>query len=116
MALFEVDKETCTKCGTCAAICSAGIIYYKKGRYPRLLPGTAEVCLRCGHCVGICPTDSVIHQEIPQAKSQSIKKLPFVSFAECAQHIKSRRSVREFKDKDVPGNIIERIKIGRAHV
>ncbi len=109
MALVEFNKETCTKCGACAAICSAGIIYYKKNSYPRLYPGTADICLRCGHCVGVCPTDSVIHQELSLEKCLPIDKKLEVAFEQVSQLIKSRRSVREFQDKPVSKDIIERI-------
>ena len=109
MALLEVNKETCTKCGICAAACPTGIIYFRDNSYPRLLPGTDEICLRCGHCVAVCPSGSVIHNEIPLEQCPQIKKYPAVSFDQCAQLIKSRRSVREFQDKAVPGGEIERI-------
>jgi nitroreductase/NAD-dependent dihydropyrimidine dehydrogenase PreA subunit len=109
MALVEFNKETCTKCGICATICSAGIIYQRKNSYPRLFPGSADICLRCGHCVAVCPTGSVIHEEIPLSESPEIRKLSPVSFTDYSLLIKSRRSVREFKDKAVSSKVIERI-------
>src|SRR3990172_2057607 len=95
MALLGVDKETCNKCGICAQMC--GIIYFKEGNFPRQLPGTDEFCLRCGHCVGICPTGAITHKEMPQ--TPLIEKSKEITFEQCAQLIKSRRSIREFKDK-----------------
>lgn len=108
MALVEANKETCTKCGICAAACPGGIIYFKEGNYPRLMPGTDALCLRCGHCVAICPSGSVIHREIPLDQCSPIDKSLDISFKQCAQLIKGRRSVREFKDKAVPKEEIER--------
>ena len=105
MALLVVDKETCNKCGICAQMC--GIIYFKEGNFPRQLPGTDEFCLRCGHCVGICPTGAITHKEMPQ--TPLIEKSKEITFAQCAQLIKSRRSIREFKDKAVPRKEIEQI-------
>jgi nitroreductase/ferredoxin len=107
MALIEVNKETCTKCGLCGAVC--GGIYFKEGSYPRRLPGMDEACIRCGHCVAICPTGSLIHRDIPLEECLPIDKSLGISFEQCAQLIKSRRSVREFKDKSVPGKLIESI-------
>jgi nitroreductase/Pyruvate/2-oxoacid:ferredoxin oxidoreductase delta subunit len=109
MALLEINKETCTKCGACAATCAAGIIYFREGSYPRLLPGADEICLRCGHCMAICHTASIIHREIPEEQCPPIKKTLSISFENCAQLIKSRRSIREFKEKAVPREEIERI-------
>lgn len=105
MTLITVNKETCTKCGLCAVPCS--IIYFKEGGYPRQLPGTDEVCMRCGHCVGLCPTGSLKHREMPEPLS--IEKSLEVSFKQVSQLIKSRRSIREFQDKDVPTGAIESI-------
>jgi len=109
MALITIDKETCTKCGRCAVNCGAGFIYFKEGGYPRQLPGTDEFCMRCGHCVGICPTGSLTHKEMPLEQTPLINKSLEISFDQCAQLIKGRRSIREFKDKDVPKEEIERI-------
>ena len=109
MALVEVGKETCTQCGICAAACPAGIIYFKENKYPRLLLGTDEICLRCGHCVAVCPTGSVVHREILLEQCPEIDKSLNISFRQCSQLIKSRRSIREFQDKAVPSSVIERI-------
>lgn len=109
MALVEFNKENCTKCGICAAACAGGIIYFRGKSFPRLLPGTDGICLRCGHCVAVCPSGSVVHKEIPLAECPPIKKPLGISFDQCAQLIKSRRSVREFKDKPVPGELIESV-------
>jgi nitroreductase/Pyruvate/2-oxoacid:ferredoxin oxidoreductase delta subunit len=109
MALIEIDKETCTKCGICAAACAGGIIYFKEGGYPRQVPGTDEFCMRCGHCVAVCPTGSITHKEMPLEQSPLIDKKLEVSFNQVSQLIKSRRSIREFQDKPVSKEEIARI-------
>lgn len=109
MALVEINKDTCTKCGLCAFVCPAGIIYFKESRYPRQLPGTDDICIRCGHCVAICPAGSVIHKEILLERCPAIDKSLNISFQQCSHLVKSRRSIREFKDKAVPSSVIERI-------
>ena len=105
MTLITVNKETCTRCGLCAVPCR--MIYFKEGSYPRQLPGTDEFCMRCGHCVGYCPTGALTHKEMPHLPR--IDKSLQVSFEQCAQLVKSRRSIREYKDKAVPGEEIDRI-------
>jgi nitroreductase/Pyruvate/2-oxoacid:ferredoxin oxidoreductase delta subunit len=105
MALLTVDKETCTKCGLCAIPC--GLIIFKEGSYPRPIPQIEQYCMRCGHCIGYCPTGALTHQEMPD--TPKIEKSLEISFEQCAQLIKSRRSIREYKDKAVPKKEIERI-------
>jgi nitroreductase/Pyruvate/2-oxoacid:ferredoxin oxidoreductase delta subunit len=109
MALIEFNKETCTKCGACIAACAGSIIIPEKDGYPRLFPGADQFCMRCGHCVGVCPTDSVIHQEMPLERCPPIDKKLEVSFEQVSQLIRSRRSIREFQDKPVPREVIERV-------
>jgi nitroreductase/NAD-dependent dihydropyrimidine dehydrogenase PreA subunit len=105
MALITIDKETCTKCALCTTQCN--IILGKEGVYPRQIPNTDEFCMRCGHCVAVCPTGSLKHKEMTD--TPSVKPSLDISFEQCAQLIKSRRSIRNYKDKAVPTKEIERI-------
>lgn len=107
MALITIDKETCTKCALCTTQCN--IILGKEGSYPRQLPNTDEFCMRCGHCVAVCPTGSLTHKEMPAVQTPRVDKKLDISFEQCAQLIKSRRSIRNYKDKAVPKEEIERI-------
>ena len=107
MTLLAVNKETCTKCGLCAVPCR--MIYFKEGSYPRQVPGTDEFCMRCGHCIGLCPTGALSHKEMPPEQTPLIKKSLEISFEQCAQLIKSRRSIREYKDRAVSNKEMERI-------
>lgn len=107
MAIIEINKEMCTKCGLCATQCN--MIYFKEGSYPRQVPGTDEYCMRCGHCVAICPTGSLTHREMPEEQTPPLNKKLEISFEQCALLIKSRRSIRNYRDKTVPRAEIERI-------
>jgi nitroreductase/NAD-dependent dihydropyrimidine dehydrogenase PreA subunit len=107
MSLIEINRETCTKCGLCATQCN--MILFREGSYPRQLPNSDEFCMRCGHCVAICPAGSLTHKEMPAEQTPSINKKLGISFEQCAQLIKGRRSIRNYLDKAVPGEEIERI-------
>jgi nitroreductase/Pyruvate/2-oxoacid:ferredoxin oxidoreductase delta subunit len=105
MTLITVNKDTCTRCALCTTQCN--MIIGKEGSYPRQLPGTDEFCMRCGHCVAVCPTGALTHKEMPD--NPKIEKSLGVSFERCAQLIRGRRSIRNYKDKAVPKEEIERI-------
>ncbi|MDD5337893.1 MAG: nitroreductase family protein [Dehalococcoidales bacterium] len=109
MAIVEINKETCTKCNACAIICGANLIIPRENDYPRFFPNGDEFCMRCGHCVGICPTGSLTHKEFPLENCPPIDKTLEPSFKQVAQLIKSRRSIREYQDKPVPREEIEKI-------
>ncbi len=109
MALMEINRESCTKCGACIAACGSSILIPQQSGYPCLFPGADQFCARCGHCVGICPTDSVIHQEMPLEQCPPIDQKLEVSFQQVSQLIKRRRAIREFQQKVVPRDLIERL-------
>jgi nitroreductase/NAD-dependent dihydropyrimidine dehydrogenase PreA subunit len=109
MALIEINRETCTKCGACVAACGGCLIIPQKSSYPRIFPKADQFCMRCGHCVGVCPTGSIIHKEMPLDQCPTIDKKLEASFKQVSQLIKSRRSIREFQDKTVPRELIAQI-------
>lgn len=45
---LRLDREKCTRCGACAAVCKMGVD-------PAKQPNALE-CIRCGDCVRVCPT------------------------------------------------------------
>ena len=56
MICLFTDKENCSGCGACAAVCSASAIHMEPDnegfRYPRI---DETRCIRCGQCTAICP-------------------------------------------------------------
>jgi nitroreductase/NAD-dependent dihydropyrimidine dehydrogenase PreA subunit len=109
MDVLTVDRKTCTQCGLCAAVCPGGLIYFKENQYPRLLPRGENACIRCGHCVVVCPTGSLTHVDIPMEQCPEIDRSIKVDLQHCGQLIKSRRSIRLYKDRPVPREVIEKI-------
>ena len=69
------------------------------------------MCIRCGHCVGVCPTGSLAHREIPVEQCPPVRADLRLSAEQCAHFLRSRRSIRAYKDKPVPreaiANLIE---------
>jgi nitroreductase/NAD-dependent dihydropyrimidine dehydrogenase PreA subunit len=109
MAFIEINQKTCNKCGACAAICPDGLFVFEKGNYPYPVENAQKYCIRCGHCVGVCPKDSITHREMPLEKCAKIKAFPGITYEQCDGLIRGRRSIREFLDKPVPKEIIEKL-------
>jgi len=101
MALISVDSETCIKDGLCQKACPEYLIELNKGEFPKPVSHIETDCLRCGHCVAVCPTDSLIHDDIPQEECVEGKKDLEIQEDEVIQFIKSRRSIRNFRNKPV---------------
>lgn len=109
MDLFEVNHETCNQDGICAAVCPSGLIDLKKGDYPKPIPEAEEICIRCGHCVAVCPTGSLKHRVMNLEQCIQVKEELKISNEQCEQFLKARRSIRVYKDKPVPKDVLERL-------
>ena len=102
MGLLTIDKTRCKRDGLCAAECPTVVIQLKdKESYPEMVPGGEDMCLRCGHCVAVCPHGALNHAEVPLADCPPIRKEAAVSREQAVQFLRSRRSIRVFKDKPV---------------
>ncbi len=114
MGFLRIDKEKCKQDGLCASDCPSGIILFKgKGGYPKLADNGETMCLRCGHCVAVCPHGALDHAEVPKADCPPIDKRMAISEAQAVQFLRSRRSVRHFKDRSVGQATLQRlIEIG----
>lgn len=109
MDIIRIDRDTCTKCGICSIVCSAGLIETDDQGCPVARPETNEACNRCGACVAACPTASLTHRDIPLLQTVPIKPELAINLEQCAQLIKSRRSIRVYRDRPLPREEITRL-------
>ncbi len=110
MAQLTIDEKKCKKDGICAAECPTGIIQLKDGDgFPEVNPDNFQFCLLCGHCVAVCPNGALRHPEIPIESCPAIQKELEVSHEQAVQFLRSRRSIRVFKDKPVELDTIRRL-------
>ncbi|MCL2807944.1 MAG: nitroreductase family protein [Coriobacteriia bacterium] len=106
---ISVDLEKCIGCGLCVADCPYDcIVLSKEGA--KLL---TQDCVKCGHCVAICPKNAISIADYPNPPVDIPKVAP-VCADDFYVHAKSRRSIRQFKKREVPQEIIDRlIEVGR---
>jgi nitroreductase/NAD-dependent dihydropyrimidine dehydrogenase PreA subunit len=115
MGLLQIDAEKCKRDGICVTECPSAIIKLETdGSVPKLFPGGDEFCLRCGHCVAVCPHGALSHEEVSLVDCPPIQKRLSISYDQAVQFLRSRRSVRIFKDKPVDReSLLPLIKIAR---
>ncbi len=115
MELLQIDENKCKKDGLCAAECPTAIIKLKdKESLPRMVPGGDQFCLICGHCVAVCPHGALNHTRVSIEDCPPIKKELVITEEQTVQFLRSRRSIRFFKDKPVEKDKIQRlIEVGR---
>ena len=110
MELFSVDRNKCDLCGLCAADCP-GLVISMGGDdgAPSLAQGGEERCIRCGHCVAICPRGAFNHRVMGAQQCPEIDR-GLIPTAQSVEHfLKSRRSIRVYKDAMVDGKTLEKI-------
>ncbi len=108
MTLIKIDEAKCKKDGLCMMDCPVGIIKQAdKDSFPVMIPHGEKVCLRCGHCVAVCPHGALEHENVPAEGSPEIVKEMVLDDAQAAQFLRSRRSIRRFKDKPVASETIQ---------
>ncbi|MBP2654711.1 MAG: ferredoxin [Firmicutes bacterium] len=101
MDLISVNQVKCTKCGICIEVCPTRIMSMdEKG--PIL--ETPDLCIACGHCVAACPNEAIDNSKNPLSKQIELKETPVINADVAEQFLRSRRSIRCFKNKNVPLN------------
>jgi nitroreductase len=80
-----------------------------EGKEPTFRADRLSLCIQCGHCMAVCPTHSITAGGLSYEKD--FFELPLGGLGECDffNFISSRRSVRNFQDKPVPKEMLQRI-------
>ena len=100
MGRLMVDENKCKRDGICASECPMAIIKLKDGDgFPGLIPGGEQMCLVCGHCVAVCPHGALSHDQVPFEECPVIDKDLVIDEHQAVQFLRSRRSIRFFKDE-----------------
>ena len=110
MGLLNIDETKCKKDGLCARECPMVVIKLKdREGFPELVPGGEDICNDCGHCIAICPHGALDHARVPKESSPLIEKDLQISESEAVQFLRSRRSIRFFKDQPVEREKLQRL-------
>ena len=105
--LHLVNLETCMGDGICVEICPKHILEVVNGK-AATIENRSGNCILCGQCVAICPTESLQMPELPAEGFQDLSRLPF-GYTEFVAFLRTRRSIRRFKDLPVERDVIEKI-------
>ncbi|MBF0395235.1 MAG: nitroreductase family protein [Desulfobacterales bacterium] len=104
---MEIRKieDKCIKCMLCVKDCIAGVIRNIDGEAQIVQP---DLCNLCSHCVAVCPKGAIYHDGLDAKDLREIKK-ELISSESYKEIAITRRSIRNYKDKSVPKEIIEDI-------
>jgi nitroreductase/NAD-dependent dihydropyrimidine dehydrogenase PreA subunit len=104
----KINAERCKKDGLCAKVCPKGIfVQREKLTIPELMD--EEGCIACGQCVAICRQGAISHSEFPATTLRAIQFEQMPTPEDVMVLLKTRRSIRAFRDKTLAKDTIETI-------
>lgn len=104
---FQIDYEKCNQDGLCVLECPAKIIEMEK-KGPVTVDGAEDFCIRCGHCVAVCPEAALQLETLTPEACLSIDDTLHLSPAHVEHFLRSRRSIRTYRQKTVPKDLLEK--------
>lgn len=108
-SLISVDLENCTLCKACINDCVANLFYVESEEL-HIVDEFEERCILCGHCVAVCPVDVVKLKVYKTKSTEDVPKTEDIpDFKSFCNLVLKRRSIRQFKDKPVPKDLIMKI-------
>ena len=103
--MVTIDRELCIGCGACVKDCPGHAIEIKEEKAEAVRP-----CIQCGHCVAICPVRAVAIPEYDMEDVEEYEPDTFRISPENYLHaVKFRRSIRNFKEKPLEKEKLDRI-------
>jgi ferredoxin len=105
-----VDRAKCVVCGQCVKVCPCEYLAIEDKRIvERQDPPMG--CLTCGHCAAICPQAAITVENegfLREDVFEFSKANPAV-YDSLYRLLAGRRSIRQYKDQEVPADFIEKI-------
>ena len=103
--------EKCNSCGLCVKICKDFSLKMENNR-PVVSDQALFGCVACGHCMAVCPNDA-IHVSGRELSIDDLVDLSQMGNKPSYEQLKNlmvhRRSIRDFRDKEVGEELIEKI-------
>lgn len=90
-------------------MCPCKVIGISENDELYFLPERALICLRCGQCMAVCNTKSIVIDGLGYDSDFSDLPQNNVDYNSFMNFLANRRSIRNFKDKAVPKDIIEKV-------
>jgi nitroreductase/NAD-dependent dihydropyrimidine dehydrogenase PreA subunit len=110
MGFMKVDETKCKRDGICAAECPRRVIELKgQESFPTVAAENEYYCMMCGHCVAVCPHGAVSLEKIPIETCPEIQKDLLPSLEQTRHFLRSRRSIRVYKDEEVDRQTIQQL-------
>ena len=110
MQAFTIDADKCNHDEICVMACPTKVIQLNSTEeVPTPTQDFAKYCLNCGHCVAVCPTGAFNMNWLNSDDCLPIEKEMVLSPKQAEQFLRSRRSIRNFKNRPVERTKLEKL-------
>ena len=110
MTFLKIDETRCKQDGICASECPRRIIIQEDDKsYPQISKADEAHCMVCGHCVAVCPHGALSVAGVDIEDCPEIEKDLVLSWDQAEQFLRSRRSIRRFKNKAMDRGTLEKL-------
>jgi nitroreductase/NAD-dependent dihydropyrimidine dehydrogenase PreA subunit len=107
---ITIDYSRCNGCGLCVEACPDLEYKILKGK---VVPSGSTVfgCIGCGQCMAICPENAIKikGRDLSVSDVFTLGNTGRANYQEFHSLLQSRRSIRKFKDRDIPDEQIQKI-------
>jgi ferredoxin len=110
-AEIRIDTTKCSGCGKCVEVCKDFGLTLTNGK-ANISETPLFGCIGCGHCMAVCPNSAILicgrtlspddMFELPMAENAA-------NYQQLLALFQRRRSIREFADKKIENEIVEKI-------
>jgi NAD-dependent dihydropyrimidine dehydrogenase PreA subunit len=104
MDKIVIDAAKCIGCGMCVKDCVDSSLKLEEGK--AVFKGG---CIECGHCFAVCPTGAVDMPGYDTSSCTEVKSMEELDSDILLQAMKSRRTIRQYKNIPVEQEKIDRI-------
>ncbi|MFL0250589.1 nitroreductase family protein [Clostridium neuense] len=106
MELIKIEKERCIKCGMCTKVCPTKFLHMEKNGIDE---NSEKICIGCGQCTSVCPNSAIDNIKAPLEEQIKIEKFPVLDEKLAEEFLRSRRSIRCYKDIPVEKEKLTRL-------
>ena len=109
--MITINSELCKACGICADVCPRHIpeTLQRGGEKVTVISNDRiDLCMSCGHCQAVCAENAIVVNDLASeffspVEDCRIDKDQFLSL------VKNRRSIRRYKKKPVPRELLDQV-------
>lgn len=107
MHSISIDTDRCIGKGLCVKACPLRVFEPNGDGKPSVRPSAQARCIACGHCVAVCPQAAIT---LDEAASDGFAacRIPEIPLDDLELLFKSRRSMRHFPPRAIPGDVLAR--------